>query len=144
MQEAQTYKNHVRWYPPFHFILAPLMLANLIYWIVRFYQNPGWDNGELVVLAVALFLLTFISRLFALRCQDRLIRLEERLRYSQLLDPDTAAKASDLRVSQIIALRFASDEELPGLVQRVIDGDLVGQKEIKLAVQNWRADNFRV
>ena len=144
MDNPQTYANHVRWYPPFHFVLAPLMLANLIYWIVRFYQNPGWDNGALVVLAIALILMMFISRLFALRCQDRIIRLEERLRFQTVLDPETAAKAGGLRVGQIIALRFASDEELPELVKRVLNGELVSQKEIKLAVKNWRADNFRV
>ncbi len=142
--DEQNYNNHVRWYPPFHFVLAPIMLANLIFWIVRFYQRPGWDRGALVVLAIALIMLTFITRLFSLRCQDRLIRLEERLRYDRLLDPETAAKASNLNVSKIIALRFASDEELPGLVERVLAGELESQKDIKLQVKNWRADYFRV
>jgi hypothetical protein len=144
MAETQNYKNHTRWYPPFHFVLAPLMLANLVYWIVRFYQNPGWDNGELVILGAALILLMFVARLFALRCQDRLVRLEERIRYEKLLSPDMAAKASDLRVGQIIALRFASDEELPGLIERTLNGEFGSQKEIKLAVKNWRPDYFRV
>ena len=108
MTNTQTYANHVRWYPPFHFVLTPLLLGNLIYWVVRFIQEPGWDKGALVVLAVALMLLMFISRLFALRCQDRLIRLEERLRYKELLDADTAVKASEMRVGHIVALRFAS------------------------------------
>ena len=144
MAETQNYDNHTRWFPPFHFVLSPLMLANLIYWIVRFFQNPGWDNGELVILGVALLVLTFVARIFALRVQDRLVRLEERLRYERLLDPETAAKASDLRVSQIIALRFASDEELPALVQKTLNGEFSSTKEIKLAVTNWRPDYLRV
>lgn len=144
MENTQNYSNHVRWYPPFHFVLAPLLLANIIYWIVRFYQNPGWDNGELVIFGVAVLLLAFIARLFAIRCQDRLIRLEERLRYEKLLSSDVAARASDLRVGHVIAMRFASDEELPGLVERALNGEFGSQKEIKLAVKKWRPDNFRV
>ena len=120
------------------------MLAILIYWIVRFFQNPGWDNGELVILGVALILLMFIARLFALRVQDRLVRLEERLRYDRVLDPETAAKAGELSVSQMVALRFASDEELSELVLRTLNGEFESQKDIQLAVKNWRPDYLRV
>lgn len=144
MKEAQTFKNHVRWYPPFHFILAPLMLINLIYWAVRLYQEPGWDKLMLVVLGVALIMLMLISRLFALTNQDRLIRLEERLRYERLLSPELAEKAAALRTHQMIALRFASDEELAGLVERTLAGEFSSQKEIKMSVTDWRADYHRV
>ena len=144
MKEAQNFKNHVRWYPPFHFVLAPLMLINLIYWAVRLFQEPGWDKGMLVVLAIALILLMLIARQFALTNQDRLIKLEERLRYERLLSPELAEKAAGLRTHQMIALRFASDEELAGLVERTIGGEFASQKEIKMAVTNWRGDYHRV
>lgn len=96
------------------------------------------------LLSVTLILLALTSRMQPLKAQDRVIRLEERLRYRELLDPETAAKASALPESQIVALRFASDAELPELVNRVISGELKTQKEIKMAIKDWRADNFRV
>lgn len=144
MKEAQNYRNHVRWFPPFHFVLAPLMAANLIYWAVRLYQEPGWDHAALVILSVSLIFLMLIARLFALKNQDRIIRLEESLRYSRLLTPELKERAGDLRLSQIIALRFASDEELPSLLERTLSGELKTQKDIKLAVKDWRADHHRV
>lgn len=144
MKEPQTYKNHVRWFPPFHFILTPLLLINLIYWIVRMFQAPGWDYAALILLGVSLILLSLVSRLFAVKNQDRIIRLEETLRYSRVLSPELAARATGLRLGQIIALRFASDEELPGLVERTLNGEFKKQNDIKLAVTGWRADHHRV
>ena len=80
----------------------------------------------------------------ALKSQDRVIRLEERLRYKEVLDADLAKRASELPASQIISLRFAPDEELAGLVSQVLDGKLNSSKEIKMAIKNWRADDHRV
>ncbi len=97
-----------------------------------------------VLFSLVLILLGLAARLMALRVQDRLIRLEERLRYRELLPPDLAAKASDLPVSQIIALRFASDAELPGLVERTLNGEFAKPKEIKMAIKDWRGDHLRV
>ena len=96
-----------------------------------------------VLFSLVLILLGLAARLMALKVQDRMIRLEERLRYRELLSPELAASASDLPLKQIIALRFASDAELPGLVERVLSGKLKTGKEIKMAVQNWRADHLR-
>lgn len=144
MKETQNYKNHARWFPPFHFVLAPLMLINLIYWSIRLYQEPGWDHAMLVVLGVALFILTAVARFFALKNQDRIIRLEERIRYRRILDPELFARSEDLSLAQIIALRFAEEEELGDLVAKVLDGELESVKDIKLAVRNWRADHHRV
>ncbi|REJ78972.1 MAG: hypothetical protein DWQ47_05880 [Acidobacteria bacterium] len=144
MEKTQNYKNHVRWFPPFHFVLAPVALVLVIYWAVRLYQSPSFDQAALLLFGIALFMAVFISRLFALKNQDRIIRLEEAIRYSRLLTPELAEKASGLNLQQIIALRFASDEELAGLVERTVNGDLAAQKEIKLAVKDWRADFHRV
>jgi hypothetical protein len=83
-------------------------------------------------------------RINPLKAQDRLIRLEEQLRYQRVLSADLAAQASTLPVGKIVALRFAPDEELPGLVTQVLDGKLNTSKEIKQAIKNWRGDYFRV
>ncbi|NNE99724.1 MAG: hypothetical protein HKN25_11955 [Pyrinomonadaceae bacterium] len=144
MADKQTYANHVRWLPPYHFFLAPLMLVNLIYWIVRMVQVPSWDHGWMIVLSIGLVALTLLARTQALTAQDRLIRLEERLRYREVLSPDLAEKAMGLRTSEYIALRFASDDELPDLVEKTLNGDFEKPKDIKLAVQNWRGDYLRV
>ncbi|QQS42466.1 MAG: hypothetical protein IPM63_05895 [Acidobacteriota bacterium] len=144
MKEAQNYKNHVRWYPPFHFVLAPLFAINLIYWAVRLYQEPGWDHAALVLLGISLIILMLVSRLFALKNQDRIVRLEESIRYSQVLPSDLAPRAAALDLQQVIALRFASDDELPSLVERTLNGEFATANDIKLAVKDWRADLHRV
>ncbi|MDH3492777.1 MAG: DUF6526 family protein [Acidobacteriota bacterium] len=144
MEKTQDFKTHVRWHPPFHFVLAPLMLINLIYSIVRLVQDPGWDRGEFVLLSVALVILTLLTRNYPLKAQDRIIRLEERLRLATILGPEAAPKAMNLKPAQYIALRFASDEELPELVSKIEDGELTTQNEIKTAITNWRPDHFRV
>ena len=144
MFTTQNYKNHVRWFPLVHFILTPLLVLNLIWQAVRLYQEPNWDREENLMVAAALIILSIAARLQALKAQDRIIRLEERLRYNRLLTGDVAEKAATLPTGQIIALRFASDEELPSLVQRTLDGEFKTDKEIKLAVKNWRGDHLRV
>ena len=143
MAEKQTYANHVRWFPPFHFVLAPLMLINLIYWIVRMVQVPNWDHGWMIVLSLGLIIMMLLSRVHALTVQDRVIRLEEHLRYREVLSPELAEKAANLRTSNMIALRFASDEELPNLVERTLNGEFEKPKDIKLAIKDWRGDYLR-
>ena len=86
----------------------------------------------------------FLSRVNALKVQDRVIRLEERLRYKELLPNDLAEKASNFKTSQMIALRFASDKELLDLVERTLNGEFATTKDIKLAIKNWRGDYLRV
>lgn len=144
MADTQTYENHVRWLPPFHYFLTPLILINLIFWIVRMVQVPNWDHGWMIVLSIGLVALTLLARTQALTAQDRVIRLEERLRYREVLDPELAEKAQKLRTGDMIALRFASDEELPGLVEKTLNGEFEKPKDIKLAVKNWRGDYLRV
>ena len=140
----QTYDNHTRWHPPQHFFLMPLLLLYFIFAAVQLYRFRDLDHAAWLVLAVGLIVLGGLARLNALRVQDRLIRLEERLRYQQVLPPPLAQSAGALRLGQILALRFASDEELPELVQQVLDGKLTKANEIKRAVRHWRADTLRV
>ena len=143
-ETLQNYENHTRWHPLFHFFLAPVLLLNFIYAAVQLYRFRDLDHAWWLVFAVGLIVLGALARTNALRVQDRLIRLEERVRYQQLLPQPLAQRAGALPLGQIMALRFASDEELPGLVQQVLDGKLAKGDEIKRAVRDWRADKLRV
>ena len=140
----QTYQNHTRWHPPFHFFLLPVMLINVVWSIVQFARNPGWDQGWWIVVSLALVVMAALSRTNPLKTQDRVIRLEEQLRYRQLLPADLDRRTGTLSTAQIIALRFASDEELAGLVRQVLEGKLSKPVEIKRAIKNWRGDMMRV
>ncbi len=143
-ETTQSFANHARWHPPYHFFLFPVMTIHLGWTIYKLAQSPSLDTAEQVLLAVGLIVLFLLTRINALKAQDRVIRLEEQLRYQRLLPVALAAKASALPARFIIALRFASDEELPGLVQQVIDGKFAKPVEVKQAIRNWRGDYFRV
>ena len=140
----QNYSNHTRWYPLFHFVVVPLLALNFLSHLVRLIMTPNWSLFFWTVLGVALILLALAARLQALKAQDRVIRLEERLRYKEILPAELAQPASGLRTGQIIALRFASDDELAGLVERTLNGEFAKNRDIKKAIQNWRADHLRV
>ncbi len=143
-ETTQDYSNHVRRHPLFHFFLVPALTIHLAWSIARLAQQPGWDRAEQLLLAAALIVMMFLVRGYALRAQDRVIRLEERLRYQRILPAELAAKAGELPVRFIIALRFAPDEELPGLVRQAVDGKFAKPAGVKRAIRNWRADHFRV
>jgi hypothetical protein len=146
MPEPQTYKNHVRLDPVWHFFLAPMFLLNLIVSIVVTIRQWGDHSGLhvwwIVMSAVAVTALGK-ARVHSLTAQDRVIRLEERLRYARLLSPEEAARAEALNVRQVIALRFASDAEMPDMVRRALAENLT-PKQIKESVQQWRPDTLRV
>ena len=144
MATTQSFANHTRWHPPFHFFVLPVMLINFIWAIVDFVKTPGPTTGWWIVVSLALALLTLFVRTNSLKVQDRIIRLEEKLRYQQLLSPALAQQCSALTTRQTIALRFAPDDELEGLVSAVVSGKLTSSKDIKQAIKNWRADTFRV
>jgi hypothetical protein len=140
----QTFENHARYFPLFHFFLTPLLFLNLIYQAIRLYQEPSVDRAVFVLLSLVFIAMIVAARMQAVKAQDRVIRLEELLRYREILPADIASRAADLRVPQLIALRFAADSELPDLVRRTCDKELNTPKEIKLAVKNWRGDYHRV
>lgn len=144
MVTTQSFANHTRWHPPFHFFILPVMLINIIWSVVQFILSPGWNSGWWVVVSLALLLLTFFVRTNSLKVQDRIIRLEEKLRYQQLLASAVVQRTSALTSGQICALRFAGDDELEELVNAVAAGKFVRPKDIKRAIKNWRADTFRV
>jgi hypothetical protein len=144
MAATQNFANHTRWHPPFHFFVLPVMLINFIWSIVQFVMAPGWNSGWWIVVSLALLVLTPFVRMNALKAQDRIIRLEETIRYQQVLSPAVIQQAGALTVGQIVALRFAADDELEELVSAVAAGKLSKPKDIKQAIKNWRADTFRV
>jgi hypothetical protein len=144
METTQNFANHTRWHPLFHFFVLPVMLINFIWAIVVFVKAPDPNSGWWIVVSLALIMLTFFARTYALKVQDRVIRLEESLRYQQILSPAVIQKAAALTTSQIIALRFAGDDELEALIGQTLAGKFEQRKNIKQAIKNWRADTFRV
>lgn len=146
----QTFANHTRFDPAFHFFLGPVFILGVILSLVHFFyhfrESDARDNIHsflIVVLAVALLTWLFKTRLYALKVQDRVIRLEERLRLMQVLPEPLRARIPELTESQLIALRFASDAELPKLTERALNEKL-SRKDIKKSIQNWRPDYWRV
>jgi Family of unknown function (DUF6526) len=144
LNAPQTYANHVRLHPPFHFFLFPgsvLLLILTIINVVRHYHRL--DAWILALIGILTPVAVLLIRLNALKVQDRVIRLEERLRMQSLLQPALLPRIGELNEAQIVALRFASDGELPGLVEKALASKMK-PADIKKAIQNWRADTFRV
>jgi thiosulfate reductase cytochrome b subunit len=143
-KSTQNYANHTRMHPPFHFFLLPGALALLIATIVNVIRHVHRLDAWILLLIGILFpVAAVLIRTNALRVQDRLIRLEERLRLQALLSAELSARIGELTESQLIALRFASDEELPALVAKVLAAKMTSQ-DIKKSIVTWRADTFRV
>ena len=143
-ETPQNFQNHTRYHAPFHFVLAPLLLLNLLWTLYSLYHHPDWSHLHLLLIAIILFVVGFVARTSALKAQDRVIRLEEKLRYQSVLTPELAKRAEALTPGQWISLRFASDEELADLVQQTLDGKFANNKEIKQAIKSWRGDYLRV
>lgn len=143
-QKPQHYGNHRRFAPGFHFVTLPLVAAYVIWSIRRVVVNPVEDTWFALVGALALLGVYSFTRLFPLKVQDRIIRLEERLRLARVLPADLQPHIETIRASHLIALRFASDEELPALVRQVIANPSMSSGEIKKQVKHWRPDWFRV
>jgi hypothetical protein len=140
----QNFENHTKIFPPFHFFVLPILFVNLgiqVYWLKEFWNTfRGIFN---VLLALALLLGFLTARMFALSVQDRVIRLEERLRYQRLLPADLQPRIEEFTVAQLVSLRFASDAELPALARKVLDEKMQERKAIKQLVKNWKPDYLR-
>jgi Family of unknown function (DUF6526) len=139
----QSLANHSRLQPVFHLVLVPIFIINVIVAAVVFVRSPGWLAGWELILAIALLLLTFLVRANPIKVQDRVIRLEERLRLTSLLPAPLRTRIYELSEKQLAALRFASDKEIPALVQKTLTEHLK-PTEIKQAITEWRADTWRV
>jgi hypothetical protein len=142
-QPAQNYKNHVRFDRWFHFTLIPACLLLLIGAIGNIWMHWGHIFPWYLLAFVVVFIyLCFLMRIYALRNQDRIIRLEESLRMGRLC-PDVAARAGELSSRQIAALRFCSDAELPAMAKRALD-EKMSSDAIKQGVKDWRGDYSRI
>ena len=140
----QTFQNHSRMVPLFHYVAFPIFLLNFIWTAYRMVTNFSLETALGVLVAAGFLLLSFFSRTFALGAQDRVIRLEERIRMQALLPDELKPRIGDFTTAQMVALRFASDAELPELARRVLDDNIAEQKSIKEAIKNWRPDHQRV
>lgn len=146
MPTPQTFKNHARFDPLFHFTTMPLLLLNLIFSIyITIHYWPAYRHTHLwlIVMAIVFIFIAGMARGSALKAQDRIIRLEEHLRLARVLPPSDAHLIPQLTEAQLIALRFAPDEELVALTHKTLTQGLE-PKAIKQSIVNWRPDNFRV
>jgi len=142
-RKPQTLQNHTKFDPAFHFFLAPIGLAIVIVTITQAVRNPDWMRLAHVVVAIWALVAIFKIRLYSLKVQDRVIRLEERLRLERLLSEPLKSRVYELTEQQLIAIRFASDGEVPSLVEKTLKSNL-DPKQIKQAIQSWRPDYWRV
>lgn len=139
----QNFKNHVRFVPLFHFFVLPVLVVNLVSSIVWAVHHFSAHTVIASFTAAALLLAALFGRMFALTVQNRVIRLEMRLRLAQLLPADLQRRVAEFLPGQLIALRFAGDAELPQLARKVLDEKLTSQKAIKMMVKDWQGDFLR-
>jgi len=142
-KEAQNFRNHSKVVPAFHLFVLPMLIVNLVSMIVFACRHFSYRSVEGALTALALLLGIMYARMFALKVQDRVIRLEMRLRLAEILPADLRGQIGEFTLSQLIALRFASDAELPALGRKVLDEKIGERKAIKAMVQNWQADELR-
>lgn len=142
--QTQSFASHRRWIPIWHFFALPVLIINVFVVAVNYVKDPRLTNGWAVIVAIALAVGIFISRYMPLRAQDRIIRLEERARLERVLPGDLRGRVGELTPAQLVAIRFAADDEVPDLTRRTLNGELKSQGDIKRAIRNWRADTLRV
>lgn len=140
----QNFANHTKWVPLYHYIGTPLVVVLLVWNIRQVINAPNMATVMGLLTALVLGILFALVRLFPIKVQDRLIRLEEQLRLMRLLPADLQPRIGEFSVHQLVALRFASDEELPELARRVLNEKLTSRKAVKTEIKQWRPDTFRV
>lgn len=142
-KRPQTFANHRRFDPPFHFFVLPVFLLLVIAGIIHFIRRPGLHSAVLFIVAAAAATAVVKMRMYALRVQDRVIRLEERLRLAALLPERLRPRIPEFSETQLIGLRFASDAELPALAEKTL-AEKLSRTDIKKAILIWRPDNWRI
>ena len=142
-EKIQNFENHARLVPIFHFFVLPVLAINLIWSLVQLRNGIGFASVLTVLVAAALAALAITARIFALTVQDRVIRLEMRLRLARLLPADLQPRIAEFSVGQLVSLRFAGDEELQALARQVLDEKIEDRKAIKRRVKNWQGDFLR-
>ena len=140
---AQDFQHHVRLVPIFHFFILPVFLVNAIWRLIQLKDGISFASIMTALVAVTLFIFSGVARTFALRVQDRVIRMEMQLRMERLLSADLRPRIGDFTPGQLIALRFCCDEELPALARQVLDEKLTSGKNIKSRIKKWQPDFMR-
>ena len=143
-QPAQNFENHTKMVPMYHGTTTAMLLFPILFFAYRTVTQFSIDALALLVFGVGVLFAAFFARVFPIGVQDRVIRLEERLRLQRLLSDDLQSRIGDFTTDQLVGLRFAPDEELPDLARRVLDEGISDRKPIKQAVKNWRADEQRI
>lgn len=146
--KEQSYASHARFVPGFHFVTVGILAVNVLWSLYRLFRPyeegvPVFDRLLAVLVAGGILALAYYARVFPLAVQDRVIRNEMLARLATALPPDLRPRIGELRRGQLVALRFAGDEELPELMRQVLDGKLTKGNEIKRAVRSWQADHLR-
>lgn len=142
--QGQNFSNHTRVVPPFHYVALPILLVNFVSAVVELFNGITFDASLHVLVAVALIIVALFARVFALKAQDRVIRLEMRLRMRELLPEDRQGRINDFTPTQMVSLRFAGDAELPELARKVLDENITKSTSIKKMITDWQGDYFRV
>jgi hypothetical protein len=142
-EKAQNFENHSKIVPAFHLVVAPIFILNIVWCVERVIHQFTFGTVVSLLVAIALFLLALTARIFALTVQDRVIRLEMRLRLQQALPADLRQRIPEFSVNQLVSLRFAGDAELPELARKVLDERLNDRKAIKKLIRDWQPDYLR-
>jgi hypothetical protein len=143
--QTQSFANHRRFFPLYHYFALPILCLNIAMTLVYAYRHPGtykWSIWQ-IIMSVALVVAVLVLRSSTIIVQNRIIRLEQRLRLTALLPERLRARVPELNVSHLVGLRFASDAELPALVERCLSGDLKGAEDVKRAITTWLPDYLR-
>jgi hypothetical protein len=143
MAETQNFENHAKFVPGYHFVTFGIFAINFFWRIYQLVHAPSGEAAVNLLLAIGLVLTLLYARIFALKVQDRVIRLEMRLRMQRLLPADLQSRVGELSVNQLVSLRFASDQELPELARKVLEGKIEDRKTIKKMVKKWEPDFLR-
>jgi len=142
-KKPQTYENHARLVPAYHIVAFPILALNVLWSLYQLTSRVSAAALIDLLVAIALVILFFAARMFTLTVQDRVIRLEMRLRLERLLPVERHGSIDQLSIDQLVSLRFASDEELPGLVREVLDRNIGNRKQIKQLIKTWTPDYLR-
>ncbi len=143
MSDKQSFQSHARWLPIYHYFASPVTAIYAVYAITQAVKAPSQATILHALWAAAISAGVVAARVMAITVQNRLIRLEMRLRMKEVLSAELATRAKALTVRQLIALRFAGDAELPALVERTLKGEFENAKAIKAAITDWQADWLR-
>jgi uncharacterized protein DUF6526 len=142
-EKAQSFGNHTRVVPAYHMFVFGVFLVNFVGRLVQLRYGITYASVMNVLMGAAFVVLFFYARTFPLTVQDRVIRMEMRMRLERLLPPDLRSRVSEFTVPQLVSLRFAGDDELPVLARQVLDEKLSDRKTIKRRIKNWQADFLR-